>query len=111
MSAPEYRTPDETRVQLAHQACVRAVLDQAVRDGGSLYAAMELGEPAAVVERWVDRLWDGLREGLSEGSRCQGGILLEDRLTAIALLLEDRMRAEARAVRAEVDHLGGGAGE
>jgi len=100
-----YRTPDEVRAQHKHDTYVRGVLDQAVRDGASLVVAMLLDEPAEVVERWINALWDGLRDGLADERDRVGHhrLRMEDRLTAIVLLLHDRIQAEAtqvlRAVR------------
>jgi hypothetical protein len=90
-----YRRPDEWQSQHDHDARIRAVLDQAVADGASLLAAMDLGEEATVVERWVNALWNGLRDGLSDERQEVAGLLQEDRLAAIAMLLHDRMNAEA----------------
>lgn len=95
---PEYRTPEEDQDQLEHQARVRAVLDQAVRDGASLMAAMDLDEPPQVVERWINAVWDGLRKSLSDNHPRQAGARQEDRLMAIVLLLTGRMSDEADAI-------------
>ena len=81
----EYRTPEEDREQAEQEARVRDALTRAVKDAVFLKVAMELAEPQDVVELWVDRLWDGLRDAL-EG---------DDRLRAILLLLEGRIDAEA----------------
>lgn len=95
----EYRTPEEDQAQREHVARVEQVLEQVVRNGVSLKVAMALGEPREVVERWVDAAWNGLRDGLSD-YRAGGhpGLVMEDRLTAIMLLLDDRMTSEAQAV-------------
>jgi hypothetical protein len=91
---PEYRTPEEQEQQAEHEARVRGVLDQAVHNGASLMAAMAYGSPPEVVEHWVDALWDGLRDGLTDTRTPPGELTMEDRLTAIVLLLEDRIEAE-----------------
>jgi hypothetical protein len=91
----EYRRPDEWQAQTDHEDRVRAVLDRAVHDGASLLAAMDLGEEATVVESWVNALWNGLRDNLSDERQEVAGLLQEDRLTAIGMLLYDRMNAEA----------------
>lgn len=83
---PEYRTSEEDRAQLEREVQIRVVLDQAVTDGASLLAAMELAEAPDVVEMWIDRLWDGLRDSLDD----------EARLEAIVLLLRDRIGAAGR---------------
>jgi hypothetical protein len=97
----EYRSPEEDQLQDEDHARINAVLDQAVIDGGSLFAAMKLKEPQDVIELWCDRLWGGLRDGLVDGrKRCPEAPLLprEDRLSAIVMLLEDRMFAESKKV-------------
>ncbi len=107
MSAPEYRTPEEEQAQAEHDARVRAVLDKAVHDGASLKVAMILGESPEVVERWVCTLWDGLRDALSDDRPNLGSLRLEDRLTAIVLLLDDRVTAEAIDILAGLRKAGG----
>jgi hypothetical protein len=106
----EYRTPAEQAAQAEHEERVRAVLDQAVRDGGSMFAAMALGEPKGVVEMWIDRLWDGLRDNLSDDLPPAHPELTdrpdEDRLYAIVLLLTDRMNAEAEVVLRSICEVG-----
>jgi hypothetical protein len=103
----EYRNPEEERATEEHNSYVEKVLDQAVKDGSSLVVAMRLGEPEEVVERWTNALWDGLRDNLRDDRRPIAGILREDRLAAIVVLLTDRMHEEAdkvlRSVRAAGD--------
>jgi hypothetical protein len=99
----EYRTPDEESAQLAHRARVSEVLAQALADATSLFTAMGLDEPPDVVELWVNRLWDGLRDGLRD-DRVQDPpttINGEDRLLAVVMLIENRARDAARALVAE----------
>lgn len=106
---PEYRTPDEEQAQAAHEQRVQAVIEQAVADGVSCSIAITLGEPADVVELWTDRFWDGLRDRLSDDHPVPPGSNLmadEDRLTAVALLLRERIQAEA----AQILRVGGGEG-
>jgi hypothetical protein len=98
-----YRRPDEEQAQSQHEAEVREVLDQAVHDGASCMTAMLLGEPADVVNRWSDAVWDGLRDNLSDDRPSRAGQKIEDRLTAIVMLLTDRMRAEAAEILAGVE--------
>jgi hypothetical protein len=95
---PEYRTPEEGRASIEQDGRVRAVLDKATHDGASLMVAMRLGEPADVVARWIDAVWNGLRDGLPEGELDHPTLRLDDRLTAIVMLLEDRMDAESQKV-------------
>jgi hypothetical protein len=94
----EYRTPEEDQAQAAQKIRVRLVLDQAVQDGVSCKVAMLLGEPADVVEQWTNAIWNTLRDGLSDANPERGTLMIEDRLAAIVLLLEDRMEREANAV-------------
>jgi hypothetical protein len=94
----EYRTPEEDQATAAQEVRVRLVLDRAVQDGASCIVAILLGEPADVVERWTNAIWDGLREGLSDANPHRGTLMIEDRLAAIVLLLEDRMNREAHKV-------------
>jgi hypothetical protein len=54
------------------------------------------------VERWSDAVWDGLRANLTDDRPSRAGLKIDDRLTAIVLLLQDRMRAEAASVLAAV---------
>lgn len=98
MSAPEYRTPEELQAQEQQHARVRAVLDRAVHDGASFKLAAMFGEPPEVAERWVNTLWDGLRDNLSDDRPDMAGLRQEDRLTAIALLLDERINAEVDSV-------------
>jgi hypothetical protein len=98
----DYRTPEEERAQEEHEARIRAVLDRAVIDGGSLLAAMQLGEPAEVVEMWTNRLWNGLRDNLSDDRPGTETLLQEDRLAAIVLLLTDRIYAESESILRQV---------
>lgn len=106
---PEYRTSAEWDAQTKQENRVRAVLDQAVRDGGSMLAAMALGEPQDVVELWVDRLWNGLRDNLSDHRPAPNPELRdrpdEDRLCAIALLLTERMNAESDPLLREINEV------
>jgi hypothetical protein len=93
----EHRTPEETD---ARDDRIKAVLDQAVKDGGSLMAAIDLNEPADVVELWIDRLYDGLRDNLTDDvedevdQRLRG----DERLRAIVLLLTERIAAESASI-------------
>jgi len=108
----EYRTPDEDRAQKEHDARVKAVLDKAVHDGASCKVAMTLGEPPEVVERWVNTIWDGLRDALSDDRPdLAGSLRQEDRLTAITLLLDERMTAEHDAILAGLRKVGDGRAE
>jgi hypothetical protein len=97
-----YREPEEELAQDELQARVRTVLDQAVRDCAFCLVAQELDEPAEVVERWVNALWNRLRDNLRDARPAVAGMCMDDRLTAIVLLLEDRMHAEARDLLREL---------
>ena len=89
-----YRSPDEDRATCARDTRIRAVLDQAHHDTVSLLAAITLGEPATVVEQWVDRLYDNLRDNLHDLPCRRGRLEQEDRLRAIVLLLCDQAAAD-----------------
>jgi hypothetical protein len=97
MNAPEYRTPDEVQFTDDQEARIRAVLDQAVHDGASCKLAMMFGDEPDVVERWVDAVWNGLRDGLAD-DQDHPTLRAEDRLAAIVLLLDQRMDAEVASV-------------
>jgi hypothetical protein len=94
----EYRTPEEDQARAAQEVRVRLVLDQAIQNGVSCKVAMMLDEPADVVERWTNTIWNTLRDGLSDANPRRGTLMIEDRLAAIVLLLEDRMDREAHKV-------------
>lgn len=97
----EYRTPDEDRASAELDDRIKAVLDQAVKDGGSLMAAIDLGEPAEVVEMWINRLYNGLR--VLEDDRETGNQLRGDeRLRAIVLLLTDRIAVESASILRQI---------
>lgn len=81
----QYRTPEEDADQAAAANRIAAVLDQARTNATSTMVAIHLGEPADVVEQWIDRTWNGLRDQLDG----------EDRLQAIMLLLEPESHREA----------------
>jgi hypothetical protein len=82
----EYRTPDEDRHQAEQVTRIRAVLDQAIHDGAFCKTAMCLDEPQDVVELWTNRIWNRLRNELSD----------EDRLQAIIVLLDEQITREAK---------------
>jgi hypothetical protein len=77
-------------------ARIRAVLDQAVHDGASYQLAVHLGELDAA-GYWLDAVWNGLRDGLRDDGE-HPTLHVEDRLTAIVLLLDERMSAEWRRI-------------
>lgn len=94
----EHRTPEETD---ARDDRIKAVLDQAVRDGGSLMAAVDLGEDQGVIDLWIDRLYDGLRNSLVDDvddEHADGNLRGDERLRAIVLLLTERIGAEAASI-------------
>lgn len=94
----EYRTPEEEQQQTEDYARIRAILDQVVHAGASCKVAMVLGESPEVVERWVNVVWDGMRDNLTDRRDGPGTLTGEDRLTAILMLLEDRMTDEAVSI-------------
>jgi hypothetical protein len=105
-----YRTPEEDQHSAIHRARVQLVLDQAIKDGGSLLAAMDLGEPQEVVELWTDRLWGGLRDQLSDnrpGTKVGKLMSDEDRLAAIVILLEAAMEEERNRILTGYSTAGG----
>lgn len=95
----EHRTPDETTQR---DDRIKAVLDQAVKDGGSLMAAVDLGESDEVIDMWVNRLYDGLRERLiddvDDDQAAENNLRGDERLRAIVLLLTDRINAECASI-------------
>jgi hypothetical protein len=103
---PEYRTPREEQVQYAHQLRVKAVLDQAVSDATSCRLAIRMGEPPEVVERWVDAIWDGLRDGLSDTRQPAEGITQEDRLLAIVMFIGHKADDEALRILDAMEAVG-----
>jgi hypothetical protein len=100
----DYRKPGEQRASDRQDARIRKVLDQAVHDGASCKAAMMLGESPDVVEQWVNKIWNGLRDGLA-GESEHPELRAEDTLAAIIGLLEERMSAEAQALIDPVEDL------
>ena len=94
----EHRTPDETTQR---DDRIKAVLEQAVKDGGSLMAAVDLGEDQRVIDLWIDRLYDGLRNSLIDDvddDQADGNLRGDERLRAIVLLLTERIGAEAASI-------------
>jgi hypothetical protein len=94
----EYRNPRERQAQDEQEARIRKVIDQAVADSVSCSLAMHYGESPEVVEGWVDKVWDGLRDNLSDDLPDRAGLRVEDRLTAIMILLEDRIATDTDAL-------------
>ena len=98
----EHRTPDET-TQCDDR--IKAVLDQAVKDGGSLMAAVDLREDQRVIDMWIDRLYDGLRNSLIDDvddDQADGNLRGDERLRAIVLLLTDRIYAESASILRQI---------
>jgi hypothetical protein len=81
------RTPEELEREAEQDAHVWAVLDAALHNLVSWQLAEFLDEPADVCEQWVEKFWNGLRD-LDD----------EDRLAAIARLLEPRARVLAEEI-------------
>jgi hypothetical protein len=84
----DYRPPDEVEAQHAALVRIHGTLDRAVDSGALLIAAMNLDEPQATVDLWVDRLWNRLRDELGP----------EDRLRAIVDLLAPRFEQAAARI-------------
>jgi hypothetical protein len=101
-----YYTPDEQGAVDIHRMRVRAVIAEARENATGIFMAMMLGEEHDVVSAWVDRLWNGLRDNLSdevpEGHVDAGVRDYEDRLMAIVLLIEDAAYGDARRIIEEV---------
>ena len=93
----DYRTPEQEQATREQDARIQGVLDQAVRDGGSLMAAIQLDEPADVVEMWISRLYGGLR-ALEDDRPCDFNLRNDEPLRAIVLLLTDRITEEAASI-------------
>jgi hypothetical protein len=93
----DYRTPEEDQQQEEQVARITQVLSQAISNAAYLKVAMHLREPQDVVELWVDKAWDGLRDQLDG----------EDRLAAILLLLDDRINREFRTILRPVPEVPG----
>jgi hypothetical protein len=83
----EYRTPEEEAETAIKRARIQLVIDKAMQNAASVLTAMTPEEPPHVVELWVDKLWDGLRDQLSH----------EDRVTAIVMLIQYAARDQAKA--------------
>lgn len=76
------RTPEELLGQSLDETYVQHVLAQVVEDYASWkYAEVNDLDPATC-ERWVDKIWDELRDNLDG----------EERLQAIVLLIEPAAR-------------------
>lgn len=88
-----HRSPDDTAER---DTRIKAVLDQAVRDGGCLMAAVDLGEPQDVIDLWITRLYGGLRDNLVDETG--DDICPDERLRAIVLLLTRRINTEAASI-------------
>jgi vacuolar-type H+-ATPase subunit E/Vma4 len=84
---PEYRTPEEEAQTSIKRARIQASLDKAMRNATSVLTAMGLDESPEVVDMWVDKLWNELRQQLSD----------EERLTAIVMLIQSAARDQAEA--------------
>lgn len=82
----DYRTPDEHAQQDAERYRVRRVVAAARRAATSLFVAMRLDEPEETIALWTDRVWDGLRDNMSD----------EDRLLAIIMLIEGEADSAAQ---------------
>lgn len=75
MDIENYRTPEEVADSAADDARVQELIDTTHDDVVSLYAAMNLDEPQAVVDKWVDKLW-GRLDSLTKGDLAHMVVLL-----------------------------------
>ena len=107
-----YRSPEEIKFSDERDAYVKGVLENAVRNSGFLLAAIEMNEPQEVIDKWTDKLWDELREQLTDHTEWvnitinNGSKVVrvphEDRLTAIVLLITEQANQQAqRLIHAE----------
>jgi hypothetical protein len=83
------RTPDERALDAVEEARVSSVLDQTVEDYASWRIAEADDLDPEVCERWINAVWDGLRDNLDD----------QERLHAIVILLRDRSVRRAAEVR------------
>lgn len=81
------RIPDEMRIDSGELDRLEAIFADAETAYASVLLADRLGEPDAVIEAWIDQLYNNLRAALGP----------EDRLRAVVYLL--RCRAERRSRR------------
>jgi predicted small integral membrane protein len=79
------RTPEELDATECERIYITGVLEEAIADFASYFAADAMGEGPEVCEMWVNRAWNGLRENLSD----------EQQLAAIVLLLTESAREAA----------------
>lgn len=84
-----YGTPEQQAAYERQREDVSAALDEAVHNGAFLLTAMDLNEDPAVVERWIDTVWNNLRDRLDE----------EDRLVAVVMLLEPQIEQAAQRLK------------
>jgi vacuolar-type H+-ATPase subunit E/Vma4 len=84
---PEYRTPEEEAETAIRRARIQLAIDKAMQNAAAVLTAMTLEEPPQVVDLWVDKLWNDLRNRLSD----------EERLTAIVMLIQSAARDQAKA--------------
>jgi hypothetical protein len=90
---PEYRTPEEEAQTAIQRARIQLTLDKAMRNATSVLTAMTLDESPEVVDMWVDKLWNELRQQLNG----------EERLTAIVMLIQSAARDQAEAALKGLD--------
>jgi hypothetical protein len=106
----DYRSPEEDALQSEQRARIEASLDRAVQHGASCIIAIELGEDPAVVETWIDNVWNTLRGELLDDQpdvhHADLSIRVDDRLAAIIMLLEPRMNEQARQLLADIEAVG-----
>jgi hypothetical protein len=89
---PRGRTPEEQQRTAVRDARIQAATEHAVETAAMYFVATAYGESTKVRERWLDRVYDHLRDALPP----------EDLIRAIILLVEDSARDRARELLAMV---------
>lgn len=88
-----YRTPEELAEMEEDSSRIEAVLAMARKNATSTHIAMQLDESEEVVDEWIDRTYNGLRESLDT----------EDLLYALLSFIWDDADFRARRILAGVD--------
>lgn len=85
----DYRTADEIAATTQLDQLLNRALDRATDDLASLFYLMESGAEARLVEEWINRVHDGVRDS----------IVAEERVRAIVLQIEPEAERRARKMR------------